>query len=182
MTSAATTSAAYEAEREVSAEEAERHREEVRAFISDWDRVAVYLMTLRRDGRPLMRPVSAFVEGWTIQTVTQDVHLKTKQVRRNPIVAYLFTGLEARERGNDPVSVYVQGVARLVEDAAEVEAFYERRAAATGRPRGHPGDSYTPSVIRTTPQYLRAEGFSGRRHPVIYRDFPGLAPTVAQVP
>lgn len=182
MTSAATKSEAYNAEREVSAEEAERHREEIRAFISDWDRVAVYLMTLRRDGRPLMRPVSAFVEGWTIQTVTQDVHLKTRQVRRNPIVAYLFTGLEARERGNDPVSVYVQGVAELVEDQAEVEAFYERRAAATGRPRGHPGDNYVPSVIRTTTQYLRAEGFSGRRHPVIYRDFPGLAPTVAQVP
>lgn len=181
MTNAAMTSQAYEAEREVSTEEGERHREAIRAFISDWDNVAVYLLTIRRDGRPLMRPVSAFVEGWTIQTVTQNVHLKTRQVRRNPIVAYLFTGLEARERGNDPVSAYVQGVAQLIEDPTEVEAFFERRAAATGRPRGHLGDSYTPSVIRTTPQYLRAEGFTGRRHPVIYRDFPGLA-TVAQTP
>ena len=176
-----TTSQAYEAEREVSADEGERHREEIRAFISDWDRVATYLLTIRRDGRPLMRPVSAFVEGWTIQTVTQNVHLKTRQVRRNPVVAYLFSGLEARERGNDPVSVYVQGLAELVEDAAEVEAFYERRSAATGRPRGHPGDTYTPYVIRTTPQYLRAEGFTGRRHPVIYRDFPDMV-TAAQMP
>ena len=51
----------YDAERAVDAEHGERHRDEILAFMSDWDRVAKYLLTYRRDGRPRMRPVNAYM-------------------------------------------------------------------------------------------------------------------------
>jgi general stress protein 26 len=164
----------YDTEREVGREEGEAHREEIRQFMADRDGVAKYLVTLRKDGRPLARPVGAFLEGWTIYTVTEDIHPKTLQIRRNPVVAYIFSGMTGRERGNDPVSVFVQGRAELIEDQAEVADLFRRREAATGTGRGHPSEDRL-FVIRTAPEYLRAEGFTGRRRPVIYRDFPGVA-------
>ena len=90
----------YDTEREVSREEAEGRRDEIRNFMADRATVATYLITLRKDGRPLARPVGAFLEDWTIYTVTEDIHPKTLQIRRNPVVAYIFSGMTGRERGN----------------------------------------------------------------------------------
>ena len=163
----------YDTEREVSREDAEKHREEIRLFMADREDVAKYLITLRKDGRPLARPVGAFLEGWTIYTVTEDIHPKTLQIRRNPVVAYIFSGMSGRERRNDPVSVFVQGRADLIEDQDEVADVFRRREAATGTGRGHPPEDRL-FVIRTVPEYVRAEGFTGRRHPVVYRDFPAV--------
>jgi len=66
-----------------------------------------------------------------------------------------------------------------VEDPDEVAAFFERRAAATGRGDAHPHDqAYRRILIRTRPQYVRAEGFypGEPMRAVILREFPELAP------
>ena len=166
----------YDAERAVSADEGERHRDEILAFMSDWNHVAKYLLTYRRDGRARMRPVNAYmVDGWHIQTVTQDLHFKTGHVRRDSRVGYLFSGMTPRERGNDPVSIWVEGVAELIEDQEIVRPFLRWREEVTQTGENNPGDDYVPFLIRTTPLYLRAEGFSGARSPVVYTDFPGIA-------
>ena len=166
----------YNSERAVSPEEGEEHRDEILAFMADWDEVAKYLLTYRRDGRPRMRPVGAYMDGWHIQTVTQDVHLKTGHVRRDGRVAYLFSGMSGRDRGNDPVSVFVEGVAELIEDQERVRSFLLWRAERLGLDPTYPRDDFVPFLIRTKPLYLRAEGFTGRRHPVVYTSFPGIAP------
>ncbi len=173
----------YDAERAVAIDEGERHREEILAFMADWDHVAKYLLTYRGNGRPRMRPVNAYmVDGWHIQTVTQDVHFKTAHVRRDSRVAYLFSGMSPRDRGNDPVSVFVEGVAELVEDQAIVRPFLRWREEVTHTGENNPGDDYVPYLIRTTPLYLRAEGFSGRRSPVVYTEFPGVEAGAATRP
>ena len=163
----------YDEERAVPPEQGERHREAIHAFLSDCNGVAGYLLTFRRDGLARMRPVTPFMEGWRIEVLTQDVHPKTGHVRRNPHVGFLFSGMHPRERPNDPVSVFVQATAALVEDPERVARFMEKRERLTGRGVDPPED-YRPIVIRATPHYLRAEGFTGRRRPVVYRDFPGL--------
>ncbi|MDA0256954.1 MAG: hypothetical protein O3C25_04335 [Chloroflexi bacterium] len=164
----------YDTERAVSEEQAEGLRAEILAFMADGDNVAKYLLTYRRDGRARMRPVGAYMDGWHIQNLTQDVHLKTGHVRRDPRVGYLFSGMSGRDRGNDPVSVFVEGVAELIEDQDVVMSFLRWRAGKQGLDPGYPHGDFVPLLIRTTPLYLRAEGFSGRRHPVVYTTFPGV--------
>ncbi len=163
----------YDAERAVPPEEAERHRDEVHAFLSDCNGVTGYLLTFRRDGLARMRPVTPFMDGWRIQVLTQDVHPKTMHIHRNPNVGLLFSGMHPRERANDPVNVFVQAMAELIEDPERVACFLEKRERFTGRAADPPED-YRPIVILATPRYLRAEGFTGRRRPIVYRDFPGL--------
>ena len=51
--------------------------------------------------------------------------------------------------------------------------FLEKRERLTGRGADSPED-YRPLMILATPHYLRAEGLTGRRRPIVYRDFPGL--------
>jgi hypothetical protein len=164
----------WDRERGLTAEQSEAFREEILDFISDRDARMTYLMTRRKDGREIMRPVDAFVENWVVQTMTQDVQPKTNHVRRDPIVGYLWVGRESRpeppsERWN-PKAVWMQGRAELVTDQAEVDAFYARREKATGTGRMHP-EGETLYLIRTTPEYVRAEGWAGM-HGIVYRDFP----------
>ena len=62
------------------------------------------------------------------------------------------------------------GRAELVTDQAEVDAFYARRDVAIGRGRNHPPEE-TLYLIRTEPEYVRAEGWIGQRA-IVYKDFP----------
>lgn len=167
---------AYDREREVSPDAAEALRPEILDFIGDRDRSASYLMTRRRDGREIMRPVSTFVEDWVVGTVTQDLHLKTQHVRHDPVAGYLWVGREQRagsppDGAFAPQVVWMQGRAELVEDQDTLADFFRRRTEKLGRPFAHPGDDHTPYLIRVTPEYVRAEGWAGQRA-VIYRDFP----------
>ncbi len=160
--------------REVTPEQAAELKPEVLAFISDPTLHVSHLMTRRRDGRELMRPVATFVEDWVVGTITQDVQPKTSHVRNDPVVGYLWLGREDRLQSYgtnwNPRSVWMQGRAELVEDQAEVAAFYERRGEALGMPRTWPPEDVL-YLIRVIPEYVRAEGWAGA-HAIVYRDFP----------
>lgn len=160
-----------ELEAEASHEEGERVREDVLAFIQGRARpMYAFLMTLRKDGRPDTRPVSTFVEGWTVGTVSQDLHLKNQHVRTNPVVGYLWAD-QCPQEGVRPKSVWMQGRCEIVEDAAEIASFYQRRAVALGRDDSHVEETWTRLLRRTTPQLVRAEGFLGQLTPALYRSF-----------
>ena len=168
----------YEKEKEVDWGTAEKLIPEVHAFISQFNQIPSFFMTMRKDGRPLMRPVSVFVEGWQMETITQDIHLKTKHVQRNSTVGYLWVDKVARPGAPDwiPKSVWINGTAEVIEDANEINRFFERRQNATGSHDLHPTDhGYRRILIRTTPTYLRAEGFAEAARPVVIRDFSKLA-------
>ena len=146
--------------------ESEALRDELHAFVSgERGATACFLTTVRRDGRPLTRPVNAMLTGWTVEAVTQDIQLKTRHVRSNPTVAYLRVSAESR-RGLGafaPRSVFLQGHAQLVEETAAVDDFFRRRVPRGGRPEGtaHAGEAdYRRFLIRTRPGCLRAEGFA----------------------
>ncbi len=164
----------YDRERGISQEEAEALRETIHDFISDSSQHMAYLLTRRKDGREVMRPVSTFVENWRVGTMTQDLQPKTNHVRHDSIVGYLWVGHENRQedrfpRWNPPV-VWMQGRAELVTDPVEVDAFYKRRNTVIGRGRSHPPEE-TLYLIRTEPEYVRAEGWIGQRA-IVYKDFP----------
>ena len=167
------TSTNWDREKGLTSEQTEALRGQIQDFISDPSQHMAYLMTRRKDGREIMRPVSTFVEGWTVHTMTQDLQPKTKHVQRDPIVGYLWVGHEAREEypGNrwNPKVVWMQGQAEVVTDQSEVDAFYARREKATGTGRQHP-EGETLYLIRTAPEYVRAEGWAGM-HAISFRDF-----------
>jgi hypothetical protein len=160
-----------EEEREATPEQAEQ----ARAAIKEWIKhssphTAKFLITLRKDGRPHCRPVSAFVEGWTVGTISQGEHLKNQHIRNNPVVAYLW--VEKCPAENQWLkSVWMQGRCEIIDDEDEVRAFFARREAATGVGDNHPNEQWVRLLLRTTPQLLRAEGFLGPNKPVILRDF-----------
>ena len=158
-------------EREASPTDAERVRAEVKAFIQNHaPGTAKFLITHRKDGRAHCRPVSAFTEGWTVQTISQLEHLKNRHIRNNPQVGYLW--VELNPPGDRWLrSVWLQGICEIIEDPAEIQAFYERRRAITGFGDAHPGDDWVRLLLRTTPSLVRAEGFLGRDTPALYRDF-----------
>ena len=164
----------YEREREVSPEAAAERADAIHRFIADASARCVYLTTFRRDGRPVSRPVAAFVDGWRIHTITQAVHVKTQHVRHHPTAGYLFVGLEPYQTTSPAPhlkNVWVEGRAELIEDRASVDAFYERRRHVTGRGDPHAGDAgWRPLLISVTPRYLRAEGFAEGLHPVVLRE------------
>ncbi len=164
----------YEREREVSPELASGRVAAIQSFISDASARCAYLVTFRRDGRPVSRPVAAFVDGWRIHTITQAVHVKTSHVRHDPTVGYLFVGLEPYTTTSPAPhlkNVWVEGRAELVEDRAEIDDFYEHRRQLTGRGDPHADDEgWKPLLIRVTPRYLRAEGFAEGLHPVVLRE------------
>jgi hypothetical protein len=160
-----------EQEREASPDEAERVRGEVKAFIQGPSNgTAKYLITMRKDGRPHGRPVGAFVEGWTVGTISQGEHLKNQHIRNNPQVAYLWTELHPAPGGRLR-TVWMQGVCKIVDDPNEVEVFFQRRVAAGGLPDRHPDEDWIRLLLRTTPTLVRAEGFLGGNKPALYRDF-----------
>ena len=134
-------SAKWHGEVELPREQSEALREQIRAFIAgERGERACFLTTLRRDGRPLTRPVNALVTGWSVETVTQDIQYKTGHVRANPVVSYLWVSAESRPgfRVHAPRSVFLEGRARLLEHPASVEEFFRRRVASrgAGAPRG----------------------------------------------
>jgi general stress protein 26 len=158
-------------EREASPEEAERVRDEIKAWIQHMAlHTAKFLITLRKDGRPHCRPVSAFVEGWTVGTISQGEHLKNQHIRNNPVVGYLWVEL-CPEPGRWLRSVWMQGVCQIIDDPEEVQAFFKRREAVAGVGDNHPNEDWVRLLLRTTPQLVRAEGFLGPNKPVLIRDF-----------
>ena len=172
----------YDAEKEANASEAIKNINAIHSFMTDWDNVAKYLLTYRKNGQPRMRPVNAYMNGWYVQSVTQDLHLKTTHIRNNENVAYLFSGMTPRERGNDPVNIFIEGTAELIEDQEQVFQFLDWRESVTKTGLNTPGDDYTPFVIQVRPRYIRVEGFSGRRHPVISLSYTHLTlPTICRV-
>ena len=94
----------WDRERGLTDERAEAFRSEILDFISDSSQHMAYLMTRRKDGREIMRPVSTFVEDWIVGTMTQDVQPKTEHVRRDPVVGYLWVGRDGRDEYPGPVA------------------------------------------------------------------------------
>ncbi|MFN8535709.1 MAG: pyridoxamine 5'-phosphate oxidase family protein [Dehalococcoidia bacterium] len=158
-------------EKEASPEDAERVRDEVRTFIQHHSPgTAKFLLTHRKDGRSLCRPVSAFTEGWTVGTISQLEHLKNQHIRRNPEVGYLW--VEMNPTGDSWLkTVWMNGVCEIVDDRDQIKDFYERRRAVTGFGDAHSDDDWVRLLLRTTPTLVRAEGFLGRDTPALYRDF-----------
>lgn len=160
-----------EEEREASPDEAARIREEVLELMRrPSTEVAKYMITMRKDGRPHGRPVGAFVEGWTVGTISQGEHLKNTHIRNNPQVAYLWTELHPEPDARTK-TVWMQGTCEIIDDPEEVLDFFKRRVAAGGNPDGHPDEDWTRLLLRTTPTFVRAEGFFGNNKPAVYRDF-----------
>jgi hypothetical protein len=167
----------YDREKPVSDDVAESFRDEILDFISGFNRISSFLLTFRKDGSPIMRPVSTFVENWMVGTITQDLHVKTQHVRNDPRIGYLWVGEGRNGMEWARKHVWLEGRSQLIEDPDDVEAFFQRRKAATGQGDVHVNDpNFKRLLIRTTPKYLRAEGFAGGVAPVIYRSFPGITP------
>ncbi len=169
---------AWDREKRMDAEAGEAYRRAIHAFISQYHQGTLsFLLTTRQNGLPMMRPVSTFVEGWTIQTISQHHHLKLTHVRRQPIVGYLFTDAagEPYNALGYTKNVWIAGCCTLIEAPEAIAAFFHRRAAATGQGDAHPHDhSYRRVLMQTTPEYLRAEGFAEHQRPVIYTQFPSM--------
>jgi len=69
----------------------------------------------------------------------------------------------------NPKVVWMQGTVDLIKDQSEVDLFYKMREKKYGRGRAHPPDE-TLYLMKTTPQYVRAEGWHDR-HAIVYKDF-----------
>lgn len=159
-------------ESEATVDAAARVRDEVKAFIQGkLGKAIITMITLRKDGRPHARPVWAFVEGWTVGTMSQGEHLKNKHIRNNPEVGYLWTEVNPTDPTR-PKTVWLQGTCEIVTDPDEVAAFFARRRAATGQGDAHPNDDWERLLLRTTPSLVRAEGFLEHLKPALYRTFP----------
>ena len=69
-------------------------------------------------------------------------------------------------------NVWIAGTCEISYDQDEIADFFVRREKATGQGDAHPhDDSYTRVLFKTTPQYLRAEGFAEHARPVVYKSF-----------
>ncbi len=169
----------WDRERRLDAEAGEAYRKAIHEFISQYHKGTLsFLLTTRKNGLPMMRPVSAFVEGWTLQTISQHHQVKLQHVRRHPVVGYLFTDAEGEPYNalGYTKNVWIAGRCRLIEDPEAIQAFFRRREQATGQGDAHPHDqSYRRVLMVTTPEYLRAEGFAEHQRPVIYQTFPPLS-------
>ncbi|MCS7003341.1 MAG: pyridoxamine 5'-phosphate oxidase family protein, partial [Dehalococcoidia bacterium] len=129
---------------------------ELRQFISTpAPAVNTFLTTIKSDGSPYIRQVSAFVEGWRLGTISNADNLKVTHLRRNPVATYLFVQQQPQFGAKN---IWLQGRVEIVDDEAGVQEFLQRRAAATGRPV--PQAEFKRVVIYTTPTFLRAEGFT----------------------
>ena len=156
-------------ENAVDTPEGEGARAAIHAFISQrFPAVSCFMITHRKNGLPSIRQVGVFVEGWTVNTVSQSTHLKNKHVKNNPNVTYLWVGLTPNEHFSVP-NVMLQGTCEIVTDKDEIDAFLERRSKGRGEPRH--GSPYERLLLKTTPTVIRAEGFTGPRAPVFLRTF-----------
>ena len=157
-------------ERPVSSDEANAALGEIQEFIQrGFPDVACFMTTIRKDGQPSMRQVGSFVTGWSVETATQPWHVKNWHIRRNPSVTYLFVELTATPY-RMARNVMLQGTCEIIEDPAALADFDIRRVARTGR--SLPGTIHERWLLKTTPTYMRAEGFTGPRSPVILTEFP----------
>jgi hypothetical protein len=167
----------YDSEKEVSNEISEQLKNEIFLFIRNWKKSRAWLMTRRKDSREIMRPVGSFInQDWSVGTITQDLHLKTKHVQNDSITGYLWIEVDNPRYGrlDFPRNVWMQGQAEVLEDENSVNEFFSKRSMATGRGDAHPQDNtYKRMLINTRPQYLRAEGFfkDEPMRAVIIRDF-----------
>ena len=166
----------WDKEKGISPDTAGQYKQTIHDFISDRTKCMAYFMSRRKDGREIMRPVSTIVDNWIVHTMTQDVQPKTKHVQNDPIVGYLWVGHETRDEGIysypdkwNPKVVWMQGTVNLIKDQTEVNLFYKMREKKYGRGRAHPPDE-TLYLMKTTPQYVRAEGWHDR-HAIVYKDF-----------
>lgn len=108
------------------------------------------------NGDHSVRQISTFIEGWTVNTITQSKSLKLKHLANDNRVSYLWVDDQPGPRRKN---VWMRGTVEIVSDPDEVAAFMERRAAAVGSQV--PPRDWERYLIRFTPHYLRAEGFLG---------------------
>jgi len=157
-------------EQGLSPEQALSYKNEIHAFITNKDICMAYLMTRRKDGREIMRPVSTIVDNWIIHTMTQDIQPKTTHIKNDPIVGYLWVGKETRDDHRwNPKVVWMQGTAELIKDQSQVDDFYAMREKKYGIGRSHSSED-TLFLVKTSPAYVRAEGWHGQ-NAIIYKDF-----------
>ncbi len=141
----------------------------IHAFISQrHPEVSAFLITTKRDGLPYVRQVGTFVEGWTIQTISQPTGPKMTQLRNNPNATYMW--VQPRP-GALSRNVWAQGTMEIVEDPVEVQEFLERRARSLGTTSPKtPADGAV--LLRMRPNYLRAEHLTEDPRNFFMREFP----------
>ncbi|MDG1990137.1 MAG: pyridoxamine 5'-phosphate oxidase family protein [Dehalococcoidia bacterium] len=165
----------WDKEKQIDPNDAEQFRSEILDFISKYHSSTLsYLLTIRKNGQPVMRPVSTFVEDWTIYTISQHHQIKVQHVKNNPNVGYLFTdnGGPAYMPLGYTKNVWVSGLCEISNNQDEISDFFKRRESVTGQGDAHPhDDSYTRILFKTKLNYLRAEGFAEHARPIVYKSF-----------
>tara|TARA_X000001036_G_C20431022_1_gene705185 strand:+ start:99 stop:596 length:498 start_codon:yes stop_codon:yes gene_type:complete len=157
-------------EQGLSPEKALEYKQEIHDFISNKDLCMGYMMTRRKDGREIMRPVSTILDNWLVHTMTQDIQPKTTHIKNDPIVGYLWVGKETRDDHRwNPKVVWMQGTAELIQDQSQVNDFYAMREEKYGIGRSHSSED-TLFLVKTNPEYVRAEGWHGQ-NAIIYKEF-----------
>ena len=157
-------------EQGLSPEKALEYKQEIHDFITNKEMCMSYMMTRRKDGREIMRPVSTIIDNWVVHTMTQDIQPKTAHIKNDPIVGYLWVGKETRDDNRwNPKVVWLQGNAELVEDQSQVDEFYAMRESKYGIGRSHSSVD-TLFLVKTKPEYVRAEGWHGQ-NAIIFKDF-----------
>jgi general stress protein 26 len=165
----------WDKEKQIDPKDSESYREAIYEFISKYHSTTLsFMMTMRKNGQSIMRPVSTFVENWQIFTISQHHQLKVNHVKNNPNVGYMFidNGGPAYMSLGYTKNVWIAGTCEVSYDQDEIADFFVRREKATGQGDAHPHDnSYTRVLFKTMPQYLRAEGFAEHARPVVYKSF-----------
>ena len=163
---------AWSQEKGLSDDIAEQYNLQILEFISDKNAHMADLMSRRKNGEEIMRPVGTFVTDWTVETLTQHVQPKTNHIMNDSNVGYLWVGKETRDNALwNPYVVWMHGLAEVITDQDRVDDFYERRKNKTGVGMIHHDDDTTLHyVIKTTPKYIRAEGWHGR-NAIVIKDF-----------
>ena len=67
-------------EQGLSPEKALEYKQEIHDFISNKELCMAYMMTRRKDGREIMRPVSTIIDNWVVHTMTQDIQPKPTHI------------------------------------------------------------------------------------------------------
>ncbi|MFN8535155.1 MAG: pyridoxamine 5'-phosphate oxidase family protein [Dehalococcoidia bacterium] len=145
---------------------------EIQAFMQKrHPEVTAFLVTTKRDGRPFIRQVNAFVDGWTVTSLSPPEGLKISQIRRNPAAAFLWVQQFPDRLARN---VWVQGDVEIVEDRAEIDAFLDRRQRVWGQRFTKPPAVETV-LLRLQPTFLRSEHFRENPREFMMREFPDLS-------
>ena len=81
----------WDKEKQIDPNQSESYRSEIYDFISQYHSTTLsFMMTMRKNGQSIMRPVSTFIENWQIFTISQHHQLKVNHVKNNPNVGYMF--------------------------------------------------------------------------------------------